>query len=576
MAGLLSTLLLVVAQQTSPLPFDFELPEGYAAFAPSGPGAWSSMRADANASFRIHHFELGAHGAIPKAVAEDIRRRSWEPTLHGIQHEIRPWSGTIDGMEGAGWLIDYQNGQQTLTVVQRLAIQGDRMVMLVWEGPQGGQKAAEALFDGFVVPADWLAIPPPETDIYRGMGPSAAMQPFPGQLQIEIRVLGFLEHESIEITIDYTPGLAPVSDGPLTWHHPAGAVELPLEDDLGGRRTRYRLPLAEDAGLGSPYGITRVGPNSFTALDPQWLALPSTVDSVTRLMPPSWSLSVLAPANLDPLAGAIAGKEFDAATKALRTRFHPHEPGLAWPYFLIGDYELRQTSGVNWHLRLDSKATLQEDTMQEMVRLKKALDGWIPGAAEHWTMASFPWVGDRVLPGLTVLDEQRGWFSEPVDTLQEGLTRRTALARLLCQERAGIRRHGLGSASLFLDASLAEYLSWRLLKVSGNPDDAAALLASWKAAEAQAGPLPMPLSLLEIGDLYGPRRLLSFGPLVWVAIEQECGRAEFDLILKEFLGTPGWWSTEDLEKRLKQAKPEADWEVFFRKHVYGRDLPASP
>ena len=572
MAGLLSTLLLVVAQQASPLPFEFDLPQGYAAFHPAEAGAWSSMRADGLASFRIHHFEI-ERGALPKAVAEFIRQNSWEPTLKDVPHEIAPWEGVIDGHEAAGWVIDYRNGSQSLTVVQRIAIQGDRMVMLVWEGPSPARESVEGLFDAFRIPSDWLAIPPPEVDIYRGLGPSADMQPFPGSLAIDVQVPSFSALEALDILVTYTPGLGPVADGPLSWHLPAGATALPLADDLGGRRTFYRIPLHEDAGLGSPFGITRVGIHSFTALDPQWLAVPSVADDITRLIPPAWSLQLLHPAHLEPLGGVVASKSFDESAKAIRTTFHSHEAGLAWPYFLVGDYELRQTGGVTWHLRLDSKASLEEDAMREAVRLQKALEKWMPGGSKDWTMATFPWVGDRVLPGLLVLDEQRGWFDQPVDALDQGLTRRVQLARLLCQERAGIRRHGLGSASLFLDASLAEYLSWRLLSASGNQDDADALYASWRTAETQAGPLPAPLSLLEIGDLYGPRRLLSFGPLVWRAAEQACGREAFDTLLREVLGTPGWWSTADLETRLAKAAPDVDWEAFFLRHVYGRELP---
>ncbi|MGB0954047.1 MAG: hypothetical protein ACPG31_12570 [Planctomycetota bacterium] len=572
MAGLLSTILLVVAQQTSPLPFEFDLPQGYAAFEPSGHGAWTSLRDDANASFRVHHFEI-ERGALPEAIAQYIRDNSWNPTLANVEHSMEAWKGTIDGIPGAGWIIQYKNGAQNLVVLQRIATQGDRMVMLVWEGPANAQSGIEKLLDGFRIPADWLAVPPPEVDIYRGMGPRADMQPFPGSLSIEVQVHAFFELEAIDVTVDYLPGLGPVAEGPLTWHLPAGAIALPLDEDLGGRRKRYRIPLHEDAGLGSPFGITRVGANSFSALDPQWLAIPSVADDLTRLYPPAWSLRLLHPSNLEPLAGVLEEQAFNETHKALHTSFQSHQAGLIWPFFLVADYELRQTSGVNWHLRLDSKASLEEDTMREIVRLRNALEHWLPGGAKSWTVASFPWIGDRVMPGLLVLDEQRGWFHQPVDALDQGLTRRVQLARLLCQERAGIRQHGLGSASFFLDASLAEYLSARLLEQAGNQNDADALQASWRLAEAQAGELLLPLSLHEIGDLYGPRRLLSFGPLVWQAMEQACGREAFDAFLQETLAQPGWWSTQDLEARLKKVAPDVDWDAFFLRHVYGRELP---
>lgn len=572
MAGLLSTLLLVVAQQTSPLPFEFDLPQGYKAFQPSGEGAWTSMREDANASFRVHHFAI-ERGAVAAAVAEYIRENSWAPTLANVEHSFEAWDGSIDGIPGAGWVIHYKNGAQALVILQRIIIQGDRMVMLVWEGPANAQTGIENLLDGFRLPADWIATPPPEVDIYRGLGPRAAMQPFPGSLAIEVQVHSFYELEALDITVDFQPALGPVADGPLNWHLPAGAIALPMEDDLGGRRKRYRIPLQEEAGLGSPFGITRVGANSFSALDPQWLAIPSVAADLSSLYPPAWSLRLLHPSNLEPLAGVLAEQSFDQEKKALYTSFERHQAGLIWPFFVVADYELRQTAGVNWHLRLDSKASLEEDTMREVVRLREALEQWLPGGAESWTMASFPWIGDRVMPGLLILDEQRGWFQQPVDALDQGLTRRVQLARLLCQERAGIRKHGLGSAAFFLDASLAEYLSARLLEEAGNQEDAEALRKSWRSAEAQAGELLQPLSLHEIGDLYGPRRLLSFGPIVWQAMEQACGREAFDTFLKQAMATPGWWSTRDLELQMKKVAPDVDWEAFFLRHVYGRELP---
>lgn len=575
MAGLLSTLLLVVAQQASPLPFEFELPKGYAAFTESSPATWTAAREDGNASFRVQYSELGAFGAIPEAVAEDIRVRFWEPALREVPHTMLAWEGTIDGLPGAGWVIDYRNGLQDLVVVQRLAIQGDRMVVLVWEGPKAARGSVETLFDGFTVPAEWLSIPPPEVDIYRGLGPKADMVPFPGELTIEVQAQALIQAEYIEVTVTYAPASGIPVEESMAWHLPAGSIPQPLQDDLGGLRTRYRLPLQENAGLGSPFGITRVGTNTFSALDPQWLALPSTEAMVSRLMPPAWTLAVLAPANLEPLSTTIASTDFDAATKALRTRFRTMPAGRAWPYFVLGDYELRQTGGVNWHLRLDSKASLEEEAMRELVRLQKALESWMPGGSPEWTMISFPWIGDRVLPGLIVLDEQRDWFAAPVDVLDGAHTRRVQLARLLCQERAGILRRGMGSASLFLDASLAEYLTWRLLLEAGNRNDADTLAGSWVVAEQQAGPLPMPLSLLEIGDLYGPRRLLSFGPMVWAAIERECGRPTFDALIGGLLASPGWWTTADLEARLAEAAPEVDWDAFFLRHVYGRELPSA-
>jgi len=470
-------------------------------------------------------------------------------------------------------VIQYQRERAAITVLQRIAIQGDSMTSVLWEGPTAGQSHAASILDAFVMPQAWLSIPAPKVDIYRGLGPHAEAPLFPGKLEVEVFLPAFQEDAYITVRTTYTPGLGPTPNQNFTWQLPAGALAQKQEDDLGGRRVVYRIPMGEDSGFGAAYGITRLEGQEFSALNPLWLALPSPVLGMKNVQPPAWKLSVTHLANLEALSTHVVSKSFDEINKAIITEFEAVPAGVAWPFFLIGDFRLRQTAGRNWHLRLNSNATLEEDAMREIVRLHKVLDQWMPGVSEHWTVASFAWIGDRVMPGLLVLDEQRGWFGAPVDSAYEGLSRRTGLAKLLCQEPFAVRSHARGSAALFLESSLAEYAAWRVLEAAGNQADADALLASWQLHEQQMGLLPLPLSLIEVGDLYGPRRLLSFGPLVWRAIEKNCGRAAFDAILRQQLQSQSWWSTADLEAALQTAKPAYAWDKFFRQHVYGRTLP---
>ncbi|MHC4380417.1 MAG: hypothetical protein ACYSU1_04940 [Planctomycetota bacterium] len=531
MLGFLPAILLVAAQQSSSSPFTFDLPESYPPFtaAPESPGTWASTREDGRSSFRVSRFLV-----------------------------------TLGAKANLG-----------MVVMQRVAIQADNMFMLVWEGPEAGAKDAAARLDAFQVPEAWISLPQLEVDIYRGLGAEADYQPFPGSLMIHIEVPALAADPNLLITMSYKGSHQPEPGERIHWQLPVGATEVTLADDQDGRRIRYSLPVGEEADLGAAYGITRIGEESFSALDPLWLAIPSPALDMGNLQPPRWNLSVTHLAHLEVLSAPLVSKSFQEEDKALVSEFQAVTPGVAWPYFLVGDFESHQTAGRNWSLRLDSKAKLDEDAVRELVRLSEVLEGWIPGGNPDWTVGSFPWLGDRVLPTLIVLDEQRGWFQEPVDAPLEGLARRVALARLLCQQRCGIRQHGQGSAALFLEASLAEFLTYRLLQKSGNAEDAEAMLAHWKRQETLAGPLPQPLSTLEIDDLYGPKRLLSFGPLVWLAIEQTCGQAAFDSMIGEVLAAPGWWSTRDLEQKLAKAAPEFDWDPFLVAHLYGRTLPAA-
>jgi len=572
--GFLAISLLAWAQQPTSQPFELPLPDGFGDFVQSDDGMeiWTSKRADGRASFRVSHYILGSLGANSKALAERYRQNQWLPMLGEVKHTITPWQGMVGGHQGDGWKISYTNGNDEVVFLQRLTIQGDRLTELLWEGLAAAADDAGSRLDSFQMPLEWVPAPLPDVDIYRGLGPNGTALPFPGSFRIEVRVPPAEIAEQIEVDLTYVPGVEPVPSGEFSWYLPDGAETMPVEEDLGGRRVLYRLPMSLDG----TNGLTRIGKDTFSALDSLWMAVPSfLLDSKAGYQPPAWSLRVIHQPHLLSLGGPIQAHNFSDSLKASITDFAPMAAGRAWPFFLVGAYKKQQTSGLNWNLRLDSKAKLVHDSVRELVRLQETLNGWLPGASEAWSVASFPYIGDRVLPDFLVLDEELGWFQAPVDVNMNGLARRVTLARLLCQERFGSRLQGLGTAKLFLDASLAEYATWRLLQLGDNQDDADRLLASWQQAEELAGKIPLPISLMDSSDLFGARRLLSYGPLVWLQIEKRCGREAFDKMLVDLLEEPRSWNCADLEAKLKECQPETDWTAFLREHVFGRSLPTA-
>jgi hypothetical protein len=568
------------AQQPVATPFELELPAGFEEFThtdaglQSGVEVWTASRKDGQANLQVMHQWLGAVGAIAESVAANQRQGQWLPLLGQREHTMEAWTGVIDTIHAAGTEIRYDQGATPMMIIERIAIQGDSMTVLLWEGLTAGADDARKALDTFLMPQEWIPAPPPEVDIYRGLGPHGAAQPFPGSFTIRAQVVAEKANEELRLEVDltYVPSVVPVASGELQWQLPPGAGQLPVDENLGGRRIAYSLPIT---GQGD-HGLIRINRESFSALDALWLAVPSfLVESKTGYQPPAWTLEVIHPPHVLCLGPVMEAQQFSERLGKRITSFKKVEAGKAWPYFLVGAYKRQQTEGLNWHLRLDSKAKLTQDSVQELLRLRKVLDQWLPGASQDWTVASFNYTGDRVLPNLLVLDEDKDWFQAPVDAKLQDLSRRVTLARLLCQERFGTRLQGLGSAKQFLDSSLAEFATWRLLQQSDNQSDADELIAWWHTREQLLGKLPMPLSLLDTSDLFGAQRLLSFGPLVWVAIEEKLGREPMDAMLRFLLASPRSWSTLDLEKQLQDRQPNVDWATFLRKHVYGRHLPVN-
>ena len=182
---------------------------------------------------------------------------------------------------------------------------------------------------------------------------------------------------------------------------------------------------------------------------------------------------------------------------------------------------------------------------------------------------------DRSLPGVLLLDEEAGWLDRPLDSVVQGVTLRTGLARRLGAHAFSVRLRGVGSASPWLSLALGEYAAARLLEAAGQAAEAEALRAWWAEREAALGELPEPLSLLPWADLTGPRWLLCRGPRVWEALEREAGREILDRVLDARLQGGGTWTTEDLRRDL-EAPTGRSLEAWFRTHVYGRIPPPQP
>ena len=574
MVALLGTLLLAFAPQTPAPPFSMELPPGYGAFEQTGPGdeTWKARRGDALGQFLVQHLLVSTPGADVASVARDVRGM-WERNLRGLEATVEAWQGPWGGFDGAGADIRYTRGESDNVALERVLLLGEHLVHAVWEGPAAQKEQALEALKSFRVPGAWIPVPPPETDPYSGLGPAGAERPFPGTLRIHVDLTGLPGQQQLVVEVVWD---APEGVDAGGWLLPPAATPVEREDGEG-QGIRYRLRVDDMAGAGGPYGMARppLGPG-LAALDAAWLAVPNALfDDGPGYQAPAWSLRVSFPATLTVFSDGPGKSSFADQQSFLVADFAELQPGRAWPYFLAGSYKPQKAGARTWYLRLDAKAPTPDLAVRGVERLEAALAKWLPAARGSRSVVSFPGIGDRALPGLLVLDEAAGWFSEPLDATREGLSRRTWLARAVAAGSFGASLRGLGSAAPFLEASLAEYAAWRLLEAEW-PEDAAALEAHWKAREAALGPLPMPLSMMPAEDAFGARRLQSRGALVWQAIERRAGRAQLDALLDRALAIGRPWSTQELQRALEESEEsaESDWAVFFRDHVYGRLTPA--
>ena len=214
---------------------------------------------------------------------------------------------------------------------------------------------------------------------------------------------------------------------------------------------------------------------------------------------------------------------------------------------------------------------MPDGVISELLLLEKVLDAQLGTHKIPFTVSSFPYSGDRLFSGLLVFDEQRGWFDAPMDTSIDSFSRRVHLARILCEYRFGIESTGRGSAKMFLTRSLAEYLAQQLLEGAGYDDEAKSMSDFWKLNESNAGGLPQALSLTPVNDLYGARRLLSYGAIVWANIASKLGTEDFNELCRQIYSKPAY-SADELLKMLMQASPDNDWSKYFQQHVFGNQL----
>jgi hypothetical protein len=110
-----------------------------------------------------------------------------------------------------------------------------------------------------------------------------------------------------------------------------------------------------------------------------------------------------------------------------------------------------------------------------------------------------------------------------------------------------------------------------LLEGAGYADEAKSMSDFWESNESNAGSLPQALSLIPISDLYGARRLLSYGSIVWANIAGRLGPEKFNELCRQIYSKPAY-SADELLKMLVQAAPDNDWSKYFQQHVFGNQL----
>ena len=563
-----------------PAPFSWAAPQGYGPLRRESAERelWRSLRGAGGGQFLITRVALETPGALAEAIATRSREEQWRPLLASLQPSIQAWRGEWAGRPAAGSEIRFVRDQAPQAMLERFLVLADRLVVGGWEGPADELKAAAAALDGFALPADWLPPPPLDYDAERGLGPSAEVLPAPGLLRVTVEPA--LDFTSVRVVLEFQPDptLGWPEDWPSTWRAPAlaGEAEGPIHQDDGSHRLSYRLPLADLAATRAA-GLYQT-PGALAAIEPGWLSCPPPPQAAGKpeaaVTPPSWTLRLLLPAHLSALSWTAAGTEkLEDEQLRLAVSFPQLAPGRAWPFFVIGQFTRREVAGLVFQQRTGARSVAMDPPLRFLGTLRQALSGWLPSAPLDWVVATYPGCGDHQLPGLLLLDETAGWFDAPLDApWWRGQTRRAGLAQRVAEQGLTGDGRAVGSAAPFLDASLAAYGAWRLLEAGGRGQEAAAWSTLWREHERAAPPLARPLSRIGWPDLLGPERLLTRGPLVWQAIEAGAGRARLDLLLEERLRRGGTWTSEDLRAELERLTG-AEWDAFFKRHVYGREVP---
>lgn len=584
-AGLL--LLARPAAQSAEPPFRFDLPAGYGAFVEQTeqPGWWIASAVEPPAAFTVRHQFVEAAGADPVRFAEWRRRDYWEPALAGASPRLEAWQGTLGGGPAAGSIVRFRLREREHVVIERFQIHYDHLIALTWEGPPEAAADANARLDRFVPPASWRP-PPLASDLGRGGGPA----PLPPLGHFEVTLDAAREAgAALEVTLLFQAAPWLAERGRLRWRVPGAAEPVELELDRGACKLVYTLRHDGDPGLAAAFGLAIDGLDLAACQASGWLAAPllPELDAEPQrpVTPPSWRLEARVPAHLRALAAAAPAEErLDAASGARVFQFPRVAPGAGWPFVVVGQFAPVEIAGLRFWRRSGAKARDADAPLRFLARAAAALAARLPAAAAlRWEVASFPGAGDRVLPGLLLLEERRGWLSQPLDQADPAaaagsssalVTRRRGLAELAVARAFGLELRGAGSGAPFLEASLTAWLAGELLADLGFVAEAEAIAAAWEAHDDAAGPLPAPLSLLPRADLAGAQRLLDRGPRVWQALAGRGGRQQLDAVLDEALKRGGFWTTEDLRVALEHATG-ADWAGFFERHVYGREaLPA--
>ncbi len=607
-----AALLLLALPAPQEPPFHLDLPAGYGPFqSEDGPApgeVWVATDPALPARLRVEHYRVESLGARAELVARSRQQDFWPGFLRGARvgnSVIQPWSGAWAGQEeAAGTRVLYRQRERDWVILERIAVLGRHLVTVTWEGPEAEEGDGAALLGRFRIPEAWQAEPVPEEDRERGAGAAARRLPARGAWEILVDVSDF-SFQEVRVEIRFAafdpaeaqPGAAlewrlpPLAEVDLDWNtalregrDPQARVAL-LQgdrcrveaDEEGLHRLRYRLPVQADAARARAYGIVP-GPECLAFLDPLWLAvpLPRGKEETGWREPPPWRLEVRLPSHMAALSHASPESEvLEDEARVRRVGFPPLARGQAWPFVFVGRYrEVRGLERRHW-IRVAAKATQPREALREIERLDQALTGLWPGARRPWRVLTYPGVPDRSLPGVLLLDEEAGWLDRPLDSVVQGVTLRTGLARRLGAHAFSVRLRGVGSASPWLSLSLGEYAAARLLEAAGREAEAGALRTWWAEREAALGELPEPLSLLPWADLTGPRWLLCRGPRVWEALEREAGRETLDRVLDARLQGGGTWTTEDLRRDLEAATGRS-LEAWFRAHVYGRIPPPQP
>lgn len=560
---------LLQAPATTTPPFQLDLPAGYPGFSrvdtPDGP-SWVSLREDQAAQFELRHFRLAALGARADLVAANIRKERWEPLMRGFGSEIKAWEGSWAGLTAAGHRIDYIYQDRSQTIIQRLLVDDDHLVIGTWEGDRASSSVAEKALHSFVLPAAWRGEKAPAFDEERGLGTTAEPLPPLGHYAVTIDATD-PSWEQVGVTIEFTPAEGRKRAG-KDWLLPDGA-QL---DEATPTSVRYRLGFVDEEGvLVARDGITP-GPSCLAGLTPGWLAMPADLASADGRFPaPAVTLTLRSVPHLTALSDVrTANTWLEENTRV--TEFERREGGASWPVFALGFYDFQAIDERPLALRRSAESPTPERPVRLLNALSETASKIWPAANSTWSILTFPAAGDAVYPGLLVLDEGNRWLRDPLDAAWIDGSRRAGLARKLGYLWFGRQLAGRGHGAVFLEASLSEYAAWRLLEASGATADAKAMQRFWIETEQAAPPLPRPLSLMPREDLTGARRLMTRGALVWKGIEDRAGRAVLDRILNERLARGGHWTTEDLRSAL-EAATDRDWGDWFRQHVYGRAQP---